>query len=275
MMPHARMGFEGLLGWTLFFAFCQSVSLAQYPKEITNSIGMEFVLIPKGTFMMGSPEEEDDRQENEGLHEVTITKDFYLAKVELTCWQYNRILSKEFVKTEDALPATDIDEEQARDLCKLLQAFPEERAERRIYRLPTEAEWEYACRAGSTTAYSFDDEKEFLGDYGWFKSNSSGEIQPVGRKKPNAWGLYDMHGNVWERCSDYYGDYLRDRATDPRGPRKGTFSVIRGGGFDSEPQFCRNAYRGYVPESHRWLYGLRLVMLPPKPTKEKKTDDVR
>ena len=159
--------------------------LAQSPKEIANSIGMKLVLIPKGTFMMGSPESEEGRQENESQHEVTISNDYYLGAYEVTQMQYQTVTGNNPRCYQGAL----VGNQNAG----------------RVYHLPTEAQWEYACRAGSKTIYSFDDEEGLLPEYGWFKRNSSQRTHTVGLLEPNAWGLYDMHGNVWEWCSDRDG----------------------------------------------------------------------
>ena len=159
--------------------------LAQSPKEIANSIGMKLVLIPKGTFMMGSPESEEGRQENESQHEVTISNDYYLGAYEVTQTQYQTVTGNNPSCYQGAL----VGNQKAG----------------RVYQLPTEAQWEYTCRAGSKTIYSFDDGEGLLPEYGWFKRNSSQRTHTVGLLEPNAWGLYDMHGNVWEWCSDWDG----------------------------------------------------------------------
>ena len=132
------------------------------------------------------------------------------------------------------------------------------------YRLPTEAKWEYACRAGTQTAFSFGDDEKQLGEYAWFKGNAfkAGEIyaHKVGLKKPNPWGLHDMHGNVWEWCSDWYGEKLSG-GVDPIGPEKGSYRVFRGGGWRLDPGFCRSADRSFSshPSARGIILGFRVA----------------
>jgi formylglycine-generating enzyme required for sulfatase activity len=243
--------------------------LAQPPKEITNSIGMKLVLIPKGTFMMGSPESEEGRQKDETQHEVTISKDYYLGVYEVTQSEYQQVMNKnpsnfqgEKIKGDSSPhPVDQVSWNDAVEFCKRLSGLPEEKKAGRVYRLPTEAEWEYACRAGSTTAYSFGESSQSLGDYAWFSNNSDDRTHPVGQKKPNAWGLYDMHGNVWEWCSDWYGQYPKGAVSDPAGPKEGSSRVYRGGCWDYEAAICRSAYRyWYTPVVRNSHFGFRLAL---------------
>ncbi len=244
---------------------------AQAPKEITNSIGMKLVLIPKGTFMMGSPESEQGRYENETQHEVTISKGYYFGVYEVTQAQYEKVIGKNpshfqgaIVGNENAdLPVENVSWDDAVEFCKKLSDLPEEKKAGRVYRLPTEAEWEYACRAGSKTAYSFDDEEGLLPEYGWFNRNSSDRTHTVGLLEPNAWGLYDMHGNVWEWCSDRHGEYPKGAVSDPTGPKVGSYRVLRGGGWDYVAALCRSAIRTWFAPSHRSnSLGFRLALSP-------------
>jgi formylglycine-generating enzyme required for sulfatase activity len=237
---------------------------------ITNSIGMKLVLIPKGTFMMGSPIGEDCG--NEGQHQVTISKDYYLGATPVTIAQYEKVTGRRGycgLETESDMSVSDrliypvacIPWEHAVEFCEKLSDLPAEKKEGRKYRLPTEAEWEYGCRAGSNTAYSFGATAELLGDYAWFGENSGRHPRPVGEKKPNAWGLYDMHGNVWEYCSDWYGEYTEGAVTDPTGPKEGDAHVIRGGSCNYSAAECRSAYRFerfYC--RRRRFYGFRVVL---------------
>jgi formylglycine-generating enzyme required for sulfatase activity len=251
---------------------CAEAVLAQSDKEITNSIGMKLVLIPKGTFMMGSPESEEGRYEDEVQHEVTLTKDFYLGVTEVTQAQYQKVMGEnpshfqgDKVQSESSNhPVERVSWEDAVDFCKKLSELPEEKKAGRVYRLPTEAEWEYACRAGSKAAYGFGDERDSLGDYAWFMQNLGGKTHRVGEKKPNAWGLYDMHGNIWEWCNDSYGEYPKGAVSDPTGSREGSIRVIRGGGWGDVAASCRSADRdGNGPSFRIFCNGFRVALSSP------------
>lgn len=131
--------------------------------------------------------------------------------------------------------------------------------------LPTEAEWEYACRAGIQTAFSSGERSRTLGDYAWYSENNNSQTHPVGEKKPNAWGLYDMHGNVWEWCADWYDDYSKDTVSDPMGPREGSRRVLRGGSWLYEAKYCRSASRyPNFPYARLIDYGFRVALGPPE-----------
>ena len=260
---------SSLVIFGMFQLDCQV--LAQSPKEITNSIGMKLVLIPKGIFMMGSPESEKGRVGNETQHEVTISKDYYLGVYEVTQAQYEKMMGKNPSRFQgDNLrgdsannPVEQVSWEDAVEFCKKLSDLPEEKKAGRIYRLPTEAQWEYACRAGSKTAYGFGEGSKSLGDYAWFGQNSNRQTHPVGEKKSNAWGLYDMHGNVWEWCSDWYGQHPKGAVSDPVGPpQKAPARVFRGGSWYDDAEYCRSARRlGYFP-SGRDDFGFRVALIP-------------
>ena len=246
-----------------------SLLLAQSPKELSNSIGMKLLLIPKGTFMMGSPESEEGRRENESQHEVTISNDYYLGAYEVTQTQYQTVIGNNpscyqgaLVGNQNAdLPVENVSLDDAVEFCKKLSELPEEKKAGRVYRLPTEAQWEYACRAGSKTIYSFDDEEGLLPEYGWFKRNSSQRTHTVGLLEPNAWGLYDMHGNVWEWCSDWYGEYPKGAVSDPTGPTIGTDRVNRGGCWLYLAANCRSASRNWAKSSYQdGLLGFRVAL---------------
>ena len=263
--------FKCVIAVSLWLGVGASISSSQPPKEITNSIGMKLVLIPKGTFMMGSPESEQGRKEDENQHEVTISKDYYLGVSEVTQGQYEKVMEKNpshfqgaIVGNENAdLPVENVSWDDAVEYCKKLSELPDEKKVGRVYRLPTEAEWEYACRAGSKTAYSFDDEEGLLSEYGWFRRNSSDRTHTVGLLEPNAWGLYDMHGNVWEWCSDWYEEYPKGAVSDPTGAKEGSLRVDRGGSWRYEAAVCRSAIRLRVNPSFRDdRSGFRVALSP-------------
>jgi sulfatase modifying factor 1 len=222
--------------------------LARAP--ITNTIGMTLNKIPAGTFMIGSPESEPDREIIETQPKVTITNPFYMQTTEVTQGQWKAVMGTEPWKGEDNVkegatyPATNMDWDESVAYCKKLSA-----KESKTYRLPTEAEWEYACRVGTKTTWSSGDDQTALGDYAWCDNNTLTIGEPyahqVGLKKPNAFGLYDMHGNAWEWCSDYYGPhyYIESPQTDPQGPARGSFRVLRGGSWSRGTRFTRSANR--------------------------------
>jgi formylglycine-generating enzyme required for sulfatase activity len=239
-------------------------------KEVTNSIGMKLVLIPKGKFTMGSPREETGREEDEPQHEVNLTAPFYMGAYEVTQGQYEKVMGKnpsffseagpgrgkDAVKGMDTadFPVERVSWEDAVEFCKRLSGLAEEEAAGRAYRLPMEAEWEYACRAGEATPFhpgnTLTPQQANISRSGGLKRTCR-----VGSYKPNAWGLYDMHGNVGEWCSDWYDkDYYKGSpGQDPKGPAKGSdfglglVRVERGGSwFDSDGN-CRAACRGWAP----------------------------
>ena len=220
-------------------------------EPITNTIGMKLKLIPVSTFLMGSLEDETDRDDNEHQHNVTVSKVFFIQTTEVTQGQWKAVMGtepwkgKSYVKEGPNYPATYISWDDAVAFCKKLSSN-----EGKTYRLPTEAEWEYACRAGTKTAWSFGNDEKELGDYAWYKENTAdiGEqyAHQVRLKKPNAFGLYDMHGNVWEWCHDYYGEdyYKQSPAKDSTGPTQGSLRVFRGGSWDFRTGYTRSAKRG-------------------------------
>ena len=228
-------------------------SIADYAKrmgaeptltlDLRGGVKVELVLIPAGKFMMGSPENEKDRNKDEGpQHEVTISQAFYMGKFVVTQEQGQAIMGDNPSHFQGANnPVTNVSWNDAQHFfCRKLTTTSGKKV-----RLPTEAEWEYACRAGSTTPYSFGDSENGLADYAWYKSNSDDKMHPVGEKKPNAWGLYDVHGNVGQWCQDRAAYYASGAATDPTGPATGAGRVIRGSSFNDLATACRSARRGY------------------------------
>ena len=228
--------------------------------------GFEMIWIPPGKLMMGSPSSEKDRYEDEGpQHEVTISKGFWMGKYEVTKRQWTAVMGtepwkiKNYVSDDPDSPAVYVNWDDTQEFVKRLNAM-----DGVAYRLPTEAEWEYACRAGTRTAYSFGDSSSQLGDAAWWNGNADGVGEDyahvVGRNQSNAWGLYDMHGNVWEWCEDWYGSYTSASVTDPRGPSAGSLRVNRGGAWNRSARRNRSAHRyRYVPDDQNSYLGFRLA----------------
>jgi formylglycine-generating enzyme required for sulfatase activity len=229
-------------------------SFPSNPQQRTvweNSIGMKLVFISPGTFQMGGNDHDDQKP----IHTVKITKGFYMGAFEVTQGQYQKVMGNNpsHFKGDDNLPVERVSWNDAVEFCKKLS-----QKEGKTYRLPTEAEWEYACRAGTTTVFSFGDDESQLGDYAWYDNNSGGNPHPVGTKKPNAWGLYDMHGNMQEWCQDWYEKdwYSKGPEENPLNESYGEKNsrVVRGGGLDFGIAIaCRVSYRGIG--SHHEQYG--------------------
>jgi len=247
------------------------VQPAAPPESFTNSIGVKLVYIKLGTFLMGSPASEKGRDDDETQHRVTITRGFYLGVHEVTQAQYEAVMGTNpaLFKKGGNYPVENVSAGEAEDFCKRLSA-----KEGRTYRLPTEAEWEYACRAGTTTLFAFGDSDVGLSNYAWHHGNSRGRTHPVGEKKANAWGLYDMHGNVFEWCLDKYGSYPSGDQIDPRGPNSRTWvHVMRGGAWRYVATVCRSAHRTAAQSSVRpghayyATLGFRLVCVPVSPVR--------
>jgi formylglycine-generating enzyme required for sulfatase activity len=180
--------------------------------------------------------------------EVTISRPFWVGKYEVTQEQYEKIMGKNpsQFKGKDN-PVEKVSWFDAVKFCEELTKKEGKRLPKGyVFRLPTEAEWEYACRAGTDMAYSFGDDVGKLGEYAWFKDNSGEKTQPVGKKKPNPWGLYDMHGNVWEWCLDWHGGYPKNDEKDPVGPGSGSARVNRGGSWNAGAGHCRSANRNVL-----------------------------
>jgi formylglycine-generating enzyme required for sulfatase activity len=271
------------------------------PVELTNSIGMKLVLIPPGEFMMGSGESKLETarayppfpnalagpwqltwmfEPEHPQHRVRLTKPFHLGVFEVTQEQYEQVMGtnpSSFKATQN--PMETVSWNDAVIFCDMLSALPAEMTADRTYRLPTEAEWENACRAGTTTRdYSTSDASN-LDEHAWFAENSGGAkqpwpnsmgvfaggtTQPVARKISNAWGLFDMHGNVWEWCADWYdADYYKSSPRDdPTGPATGSERTSRGGSWNGPAFDCRTATRGRNMPSHRLnSLGFRVVAI--------------
>ena len=222
---------------------------------------------------MGSPSGELSRLKDEEQHQVTISKDFYIAKYPVTQAQYKAVTDNNpsFFKGDNN-PVEEVSWGEANWFCtKLNELTKSIRPADYRFDLPTEAQWEYACRAGTTT--SLNSGKNItshvsvgcsnLDEVGWYSGNSDGKTHPVGLKKPNAWGIYDMHGNVWEWCSDWYGEYPSGISTDPEGPVNGSIRVLRGDSWNSSPRLCRSAFRRTcTPGGEYYVLGFRIALVP-------------
>jgi formylglycine-generating enzyme required for sulfatase activity len=240
--------------------------------EIINSIGMRLAHIKPGKFWMGSPVWEKDRSADEEQHEVEICKPFYLGVFEVTQEEYQKVMGQgtnpswfcstgmyaDSVKEKDTrrFPVEGVSWDDAKEFCRRLTDLPAEKKLGRLYRLPTEAEWEHACRGGTSSkdtlpyhfGLSLSEEQANFGSN--LRANTT---RPVGSYRPNAFGLHDMHGNVWEWCEDWYGPYDCDSPRDPQGARSGIERVQRGGSWSNHVWVCRAAYRG------RGLPGDRII----------------
>jgi len=234
----------------------------------TNVFGMTFIRIPAGTFTMGSPEDETGRDSDETGHQVTLTKPFYLQTTEVTQGQWTAVMGSNpshFDSCGDDCPVETVSPNDCQAFISQLNSL----LGTTKYRLPTEAEWEYACRAGTATPFNTGecistDQANYNGKDYSYADCPLGTFQeapvPVTSFLPNAWGLYGMHGNVWECCQDRYGDYPSLPATDPDGPSDGSSFVRRGGGWDSSAKNCRSANRGWCePNAKRDYNGLRVA----------------
>jgi len=230
----------------------QDVRLA---PRLTNSLGMEFVLIPAGTFTMGALDSYSDEQP---IRTVRISRPFYLGKYEVTQAQWEAVMgyNPRAWQGQRNLPVEQVSWEDVQEFLRRLNT--EEGVVR--YRLPTEAEWEYAARVGTATAYSFGSDVSRLDEYAWYGGNAAHTSHPVGQLKPNAWGLHDMHGNVWEWVQDWYETYPTGAVIDPQGPASGLSRVFRGGGRSNVAWRCRSSSRGYrPPESRLDAVGFRVL----------------
>ena len=236
---------------------------------VTNSIGMKLVYVPAGEFMMGSPSGE---VRNAPPHRVRISQGFYIGICEVTQAQWKAVMETDLMEQRDRADTTllslseqgslypmyYVSWEEADEFCRQLS-----QREARRYRLPTEAEWEYACRAGTTTRFSFGDDETLYPDYAWLPMNSGGQVRAVGWKKPNGWGLYDVHGNVCEWCSDWFGRdyYSKSPSTDPPGPSTGQRRVFRGGCWIFTLGNSRSAERlAEPPDCRSDAIGFRVVL---------------
>ena len=231
----------------------------QLPDLPINATPFKMVYIPAGEFTMGSPDNEKDRSAIEGpQHRVTITPPFYMGMYEVTQAQWQAVMGSNPSSFKGGnLPVESVSWNDCQEFIKKLNTLGQG-----IFRLPTEAEWEYACRAGTVTRFYWGDDNDYsqIGQYAWYSSNSGSQTHEVGKKLPNAWGLFDMSGNVWEWCQDWYSDYTSDRQTDPQGPSTGSYKVFRGGSWGNDPGYCSSAHRNSNNPDYRGnSVGFRVV----------------
>ena len=256
-----------------------------FSTSLPGGVSLDMIWCPPGSFMMGSPEDELGRNNIEIQHQVTLTSGYWLGKYEVTQAQYEAVVGKNpsYFQLGDDLPVEMVSWDDAMDFCAKLTAIEKEAGrlpEGYGYTLPTEAQWEYACRAGTTTALN---SGKNLSDYwecpemdevGWYwydggKENYENNLictHPGGQKKPNAWGIYDMHGNVDEWCLDWAGDYPDSAVTDPTGPAIGYYyHVIRGGNWGADASYCRSALRSNSSGTdYDYFCGFRVALAPVK-----------
>jgi formylglycine-generating enzyme required for sulfatase activity len=282
-MPMKRSGrilfgsllLAAIVGWLTGRALGQEAG-----PNLTNSVGMRLVRIPAGEFVMGSLDGEEDERP---AQRVVISRPFYLGAFEVAQGEYQRVMGSNpswfsaegpgarSVAGQDAshLPVDMVSWEDAAEFCRRLSDLPAEREGGRVYRLPTEAEWEYACRAAATSSFSTGDAlaatQATIQSSGVRLAPEQGMPRPVGSFAPNNFGLYDMHGNVWEWCADWYAaDTYRYRPTpaiDPRGPPTGTGRVVRGGDWHFDARACRSANRDFTRATRRDLgNGFRVAL---------------
>jgi formylglycine-generating enzyme required for sulfatase activity len=240
------------------------------PKEIAADLGggvkMEMVLIPAGEFMMGSPDSDRSAANDEKpQHRVRITQAFYLGKYPVTQEQWTAVMGEN--PSHFKGPKNPVEWVSWEDCQRFLTRLNEKPGLGK-WQFPTEAQWEYACRAGSTTIFCFGNDESGLDEYGWYDKTSGGKPHPVGEKKPNAWGLYDMNGSIWQWCLDWYdpGYYAHSPVDDPTGPATGTERVSHGGSWASPARSARSANHGRIEAGHHGTHlGFRAALAPAEP----------
>jgi formylglycine-generating enzyme required for sulfatase activity len=242
--------------------------------DLGGGVKMELVWVPTGSFQMGSTRSEQDWAVSQGakrelvepegpVHTVELDG-FWMGKTEVTQEQYEAVMGKNPSNFKGGKnPVEEVSWNDAADFCrKLTDKVGRASSPAKSFRLPTEAEWEYACRAGSTTRFCFGDSDNGLDEYAWYDGNSGKTTHPVGEKKANEWGLYDMHGNVYEWCGDWCADkYSAGSAKNPTGLSSGSFREFRGGCWGNPARYCRSAFRsGFVPGGAHYILGFRAVV---------------
>ncbi|CCI36453.1 SUMF1/EgtB/PvdO family nonheme iron enzyme [Microcystis aeruginosa] len=244
------------------------VSPTPFTEKISNGVTLEMVSLPAGEFLMGSPDSDPDAWDSEKPpHQVKVNS-FAIGKYPVTQAQYQAVMgtnpshfkNNSWFKNNLQNPVEQVSWNDAQAFCQKLSQITG-----KTYRLPTEAEWEYACRAGTTTCYYFGDDANQLGDYAWYKGNSQDKTHPVGQKRPNAWGLYDMSGNVWEWCEDdWHSSYIgapTDGSAWIKNNNDNDYRILRGGSWYNSPNSCRSAYRNNDTrrDNNSNSYGFRVV----------------
>lgn len=236
--------------------------------------GMSMVHVESGSFLMGSPRYEEEREQDEDRHQVTLTRDYLIGSTEVNQEQWFSVMATNPSRFEGAdRPVENITFDECIEFCNQLSiiegltpAYGRRHGEvywnreSNGYRLPTEAEWEFACRAGSQKRFTSGDRAVDLNEVSWFRNNSTGRTHNVALRAPNNWGLHDMHGNVWEWCWNWSAEYPSRFATDPEGPRQGSSRVIRGGSWDNPTEACRSAnHNSAKPGFHGGILGFRVA----------------
>jgi formylglycine-generating enzyme required for sulfatase activity len=254
-----RMQHEGLIHFEGVFVENATLIELLPPKKraqhITNSIGMEFVLIPAGEFLMGSDDGDPDEFP---IHRVTISQPFFLGIYAVTQREWEAVMGNNPSAFKGA-PNRPVEMVSWQDVQEFIRQL-HTREGGTTYRLPTEAEWEYTARAGSQTAYSFGDNSRYLREYAWYSENSDNMTHPVGQLKPNAWELYDVYGNVREWVQDWYGAYSAGAVKDPQGRSSGSLRVVRSSRWCDKASSCRSAARAHgSPDSNDGVIGFRLL----------------
>ena len=246
-------------GIILILIFFTTAAAYAQESEYVNELGMEFTLIQPGTFKMGS---ENGRENERPVHSVEITKAFYMGKYEVTQSQWETVMGSnpsKFREKGGNHPVESVSWDDVQLFLKKLNAGSDK------YRLPTEAEWEYAARAGTSSKFSFGNDPSQLDAYAWYNNNSNGETHPVGTKRPNPWGLYDIHGNVLEWVNDFYGEvyYKTSAVRDPKGVESDKRRVLRGGAYLNNDSDLRSARRSGINAGNRFFnIGFRVVWVP-------------
>jgi len=236
----------------------ESVPPRTMELDLGSSVTMTLVRVKAGEFVMGSPHSEVGRDKNEGPQiRVKLTRDYWIGQTEVTQTEYWAVmLSNPSIFVGDALPVNNVSWEDATAFCEAASELTG-----RTVLLPTEAQWEYACRAGTTTPWITGDDHEGIADYAWFDGNSDGRLHPVGAKKPNSWGIHDMTGNATEWCRNWYYEYPGGTVTDATGPEGGDFAVLRPGVFYIDEFLTRSAARMHWPRTAKdRYYGFRVIV---------------